>query len=163
MDFWEIHDQYYRRVRGFILSLVRDDSLTDDLVQETFIRIQQNQDRLRDPSKMSSWIFRIAYNLCQDHFRKRKESSLDENGIKEKAGDSEALGVEKEMEQRQMGQCVQDKINLLPEPLRQEYQIVIAGKTDSRYIGEVHKRIDGLRLRALFHFLDYVLLLQYIF
>jgi RNA polymerase sigma-70 factor (ECF subfamily) len=118
MDFWEIHDQYYPRIRGFILSLVRDESLADDLVQETFIRIQQNQDRLRDPSKMSSWIFRIAYNLCQDHFRKRKESSLDENGIKEKTGDSEEVGIEKEMEQRQMGECVQDKVNLLPEPLR---------------------------------------------
>ena len=66
MDFWEIHDQYYRRVRGFILSLVRDESLADDLVQETFIRIQQNQDRLRDPSKMSSWIFRIAYNVSSE-------------------------------------------------------------------------------------------------
>jgi RNA polymerase sigma-70 factor (ECF subfamily) len=118
MDFWEIHDQYYPRVRGFILSLVRDESLADDLVQETFIRIQQNQERLRDPSKMSSWIFRNAYNLCQDHFRKRKESSLDENGIKEKTGDSEEVGIEKEMEQRQMGECVQDKVNLLPEPLR---------------------------------------------
>jgi len=118
MDFWEIHDQYYPRVKGFILGLVRNESLADDLVQETFIRIQQNQDRLRDPSKMSSWIFRIAYNLCQDHFRKRKESSLDENGIKGKTDDSEEVGIEKEMEQRQMGQCVQDKINLLPEPLR---------------------------------------------
>jgi len=118
MDFWEIHDQYYPRVRRFILGLVRDESLADDLVQETFIRIQQNQDRLRDPSKVSSWIFRIAYNLCQDHFRKRKESSLDEDGIKEKTGDPEEVGVEKEMEQRQMGECVQDKVNLLPEPLR---------------------------------------------
>ena len=118
MDFWEIHDQYYRRVRGFIRGLVRDDSLADDLVQETFIRIQQNQDSLRDPTKMSSWIFRIAYNLCQDHFRKRKESSLDEKEIEEKTCDSKEVGIEKEMEQRQMGECVQDKINLLPEPLR---------------------------------------------
>jgi RNA polymerase sigma-70 factor (ECF subfamily) len=118
MDFWEIHDQYYPRVRGFILGLVRDESLADDLVQETFIRIQQNQGRLRDPSKLSSWIFRIAYNLCQDHFRKRKEPSLDENGIKQKTADSEEVGIEKKMEQHQMGECVQDKVNLLPEPLR---------------------------------------------
>ena len=67
---------------------------------------------------MSSWIFRIAYNLCQDHFRKRKESSLDEKEIEEKTCDSKEVGIEKEIEQRQMGECVQDKINLLPEPLR---------------------------------------------
>jgi len=118
MDFWEIHDRHYPRVRGFILGLVRDESLADDLVQETFIRVQQNLDRLVDPSKISSWIFRIAYNLCQDHFRRHKESSLDENGIMEKTVGSEDAGIQKEMEQRQMGECVQDKVNLLPEPLR---------------------------------------------
>jgi len=118
MDFWEIHDQYYPRVRGFILGLVRDESLADDLVQETFIRIQQNLHRLIDPSKISSWIFRIAYNLCQDHFRKRKESSLDESGIMERTGDPGDTNIQKEMEQRQMGECIQGKINLLPEPLR---------------------------------------------
>ena len=118
MDFWEIHEQYYPRVRGFVLGLVRNDSVAEDLIQETFIRIQQNQDRLRDPSKLSSWIFRIAYNLCQDHFRRRKESPLAESGMDENTGDSEGGGIEKELEQRQMGECVQDKIGLLPEPLR---------------------------------------------
>ncbi len=117
MDFWEIHDQYYTRIRGFVLGLVRDDSLADDLVQETFIKIQQNLDGLRDPAKLSSWIFRIAYNLCQDHFRKRKESALADNGMEEKTGDSEEVGLEKALERRQMGECVQDKIRLLPEPL----------------------------------------------
>ena len=67
---------------------------------------------------MSPWIFRIAYNLCQDHFRGRKESSLDEVGITDKTSGSEEVGIQKEMEQRQMGECVQDKVNLLPEPLR---------------------------------------------
>ena len=36
----------------------------------------------------------------------------------EKTIDSEDMGFQKELEQRQMGECVQDKINLLPEPLR---------------------------------------------
>ncbi len=45
---------------------------------------------------------------------------------------------------------------LLPELLQQEYQLVIAGKTDPRYIGEVHQAIDRFRLQARVHFLDYV-------
>lgn len=45
---------------------------------------------------------------------------------------------------------------LLPESLQQKYHIVIAGKTDSRYIGEVHKTIDKLQLQTYIHFLDYV-------
>lgn len=118
MEFWEIYDQYYTKVRRFILSLIKDEFVADDLIQETFLRIQQNLDSLRDPSKLSSWIFRIAYNLCQDHFRQSKALLNKENGDQEEMEPSEEPSTQKEMEQREMGKCVQAQINLLPEPLR---------------------------------------------
>ena len=118
MEFWEIYDQYYAKVRRFILTLVRDDWVADDLIQETFLRIQQNIESLRDPSKLSSWIFRIAYNLCQDHFRQLKRSRKEERIDQEEMEDFKETLIQKELEQRQMGECVQNQINLLPEPLR---------------------------------------------
>jgi RNA polymerase sigma-70 factor (ECF subfamily) len=124
MEFWNIYDQYYARVRKFILSLVRDEWVADDLIQETFLKIQNNLKSLKDPSKLSSWIFRIAYNLCQDHFRKLKRSRKEERIDQEEMEDfKEALiqggpDIQKELEQRQMGECVQNYTHLLPEPLR---------------------------------------------
>jgi RNA polymerase sigma-70 factor (ECF subfamily) len=124
MDFWDIYDQYYARVRKFILTLVKDDWVADDLIQETFLRVQQNIESLRDASKLSSWIFRIAYNLCQDHFRQLKISRKEERIDQEETEDfKEALvqkgpDIQKELEQRQMGECVQNQINLLPETPR---------------------------------------------
>ena len=124
MEFWEIYDPYYSRVRRFILALVKDEWVADDLIQETFLRIQNNLENLRDPSKLSSWIFRIAYNLCQDHFRQLKKSCKEERMDQEGMEDfKESLvqkgpNIQKELEQRQMGECVQNQINLLPESLR---------------------------------------------
>jgi len=124
MEFWEIYDQYYSRVRKFILALVKDEWVADDIIQETFLKVQQNIKSLRDPSKLSSWIFRIAHNLCQDHFRRLKKSRKEESIDQEETGDlkealiQKELGVQKELEQRQMGECVQNQINLLPESLR---------------------------------------------
>jgi len=117
MDFLEIHDQFYERVRKFIAALVRDESAADDLVQEAFMRIQQNLDSLRDASKVSSWVFRIAHNLCQDHFRSRKRLSSHEE-IHEGLFNLQETPLEKKMEQAEMSQCVQDQLNLLPESLR---------------------------------------------
>lgn len=74
MDFWDIYDKHYKRVRKFIYVLVQDEWVADDLIQETFIKVQKNLHQLREESKLSSWIFRIAYNLCQDHFRKISQS-----------------------------------------------------------------------------------------
>jgi len=124
MEFWEIYDQFYSKVRKFILALVKDEWVADDLIQETFLRIQGNLRNLKDPSKLSSWIFRVAYNLCQDHFRQlkrsRKEERIDQEGMEDlkEALVQKGPDVQKELEQRQMGECVQNQINLLPESLR---------------------------------------------
>ena len=123
MEFWEIYDQYYAKVRRFILALVKDEWAADDLIQETFLRIQENLSSLRDPSKMSSWIFRIAYHLCQDHFRQLKAAQRKESIDEEKIESLEDIFVreevvQKHLEQREMGQCVQNQIDLLPQSLR---------------------------------------------
>src|SRR3989304_3395573 len=124
MEFLEIYDQYYSRVRKFILALVKDEWVADDVLQETFLKVQQNIKSLRDSSKLSSWIFRIAHNLCQDHFRRLKKSRNEERIDQEEPEDlresliQKELGVQKQLEQRQMGECVQNQVNLLPESLR---------------------------------------------
>lgn len=117
MEFWDIYDQHYFRVRGVILALVRDQWVADDLAQETFVRVQCHLATLRDPAKLSSWILRIAYNLCQDHFRKKGESFSDSSDHAESEISGES-SIEKQFDQHQMGECVQQEIDRLPESLR---------------------------------------------
>jgi RNA polymerase sigma-70 factor (ECF subfamily) len=121
MDFWDIYYDYYERVKRFIFALVKDEWVADDLVQETFIKVQKNLNQLREESKLSSWIFKIAYNLCHDHFRKTSQSSKREQILSENKGILSEPLFQKEFEQHQMGACVQDKIRLLPE----SYQTVL--------------------------------------
>ena len=123
MEFWEIYDPHYAKVRKFILAIVKDPWTADDLIQETFLKVQQNLGTLKDPSKLSPWIYRIAYNLCQDHFRQGKAEQKRENtGLEQTESLAEGfiqdVLIQKELEQREMGRCVQDQIDLLPEPLR---------------------------------------------
>ena len=119
MDFWKIYDQYYERVKKFIRSVVKDEWVAEDLIQETFIKVQKNLAALEDPSKLSAWIFRIAYNLCQDHFRSKKNTVQSDQTPLEKIGLTTELPFQKQLEQHQMSACVQDKIDrFLPEPLR---------------------------------------------
>jgi len=81
----------------------------------------KNLNQLQDEAKLSSWIFRIAYNLCQDHFRKLSRVSKREHvTAEERQFLSEPL-FQKEFDQHQMGTCVQGKIRLLPE----SYQTVL--------------------------------------
>jgi RNA polymerase sigma-70 factor (ECF subfamily) len=121
MDFWDIYHNHYGQVRKFILALVKDEWVVDDLIQETFIKVQKNLNQLREASKLSSWIFRIAINLCKDHFRKMSQTSKSESVLTEKNEIFAEPLFQKKLEQHQMGECVQDKVRLLP----QSYQTVL--------------------------------------
>ncbi len=118
MDFWEIYDEYHGKVRKFVLTLVKDEWIADDIIQETFLRVQNKLESLRDPAKLSSWVFRIAYNLCQDHFRQSKDPSTLAVEDQPERTASTRNSIQKELEQRQMGQCVQDQMSVLPESMR---------------------------------------------
>jgi len=118
MDFWKIYDEHYARVRKFIRSQVRDDWSADDLTQETFIRVQRHLDTVKDPAKVSAWIFRIAHNLCQDYFRAAKKSARDASRIEVPWHGFRESPLQKKLEQDQMGRCVQEKMDLLPASYR---------------------------------------------
>jgi RNA polymerase sigma-70 factor (ECF subfamily) len=118
VDFYEVYEQHYDRVRNFLLASVKNRWVADDLVQETFLRVLQNLDKVREEAKLSAWIFRIAGNLCQDYFRSpsRKLLCFEDNPARELPGKS---SLEKEIERYQTSLLVQDLIKLLPEPMRQ--------------------------------------------
>ena len=54
MNFFEIHDQYYRPVKNFIASMVKDQWAAEHLVQDTFIRVQEKLPTLCDQDKLKT-------------------------------------------------------------------------------------------------------------
>ena len=74
----ELWHRFSDSLRHFILSKVKDEALADDLLQETFIRIHSKIDNLRDEAKIQSWVFQIARNIINDHYRKNNPISIEE-------------------------------------------------------------------------------------
>jgi RNA polymerase sigma-70 factor, ECF subfamily len=60
------------RLRSFARSLTHDQTLCEDLVQETCVRALERLDQWRPDSRLDSWMYRIAQNLWIDHLRTQK-------------------------------------------------------------------------------------------
>jgi RNA polymerase sigma-70 factor, ECF subfamily len=45
---------------------------TEELTQDVFLRAWNNIDRFRGESRFSTWLYRIAVNICYDHRAKRR-------------------------------------------------------------------------------------------
>jgi RNA polymerase sigma-70 factor (ECF subfamily) len=46
----------------------------EDIAQEVFLRVYRNLDKFSGKSKLSTWIYRIAYNTTVELWRRRKET-----------------------------------------------------------------------------------------
>ena len=148
MDSYDIYEQYYQRVKRFILSSVRDEWVADDLTQETFIRVQKNLETVQDPSKIASWIFRIAYNLCQDYFRRQKRILSNECEFNETTGGLQEAIAQKKLEQCEMNGCIQKVVGILPEPLRIVITLFDMAELSHREIAEIlETTVDNVKVR----------------
>ncbi len=69
--------RHKNKVYTYILILVKDSVLAEDIFQDTFIKIVHSLStgRYKDNGKFLSWTIRIAHNLTIDHFRKIKQNS----------------------------------------------------------------------------------------
>jgi len=57
---------------NFTYKYVGDAHLAQDLVQETFVRMLRSIQGYEHRGAFSTWLYRIAVNLCKDHFRKKR-------------------------------------------------------------------------------------------
>jgi RNA polymerase sigma-70 factor (ECF subfamily) len=72
--------RYERPLYNFILRSVRRRERADELLQDVFLKVVQRSQDFKGQSKLSTWLYTIARNLCIDHSRKmvfRRHKSLD--------------------------------------------------------------------------------------
>ena len=70
MDITQLWNLYHQDIKRFVFSKVKNEQLTNDLVQETFIKAYSKVDTLVNDKKIKSWLFSIARNTTLDYFRK---------------------------------------------------------------------------------------------
>jgi RNA polymerase sigma factor (sigma-70 family) len=72
-----LFERYKRPLYGFFYNLNRNAELSEDLVQNVFIRILKYRYLFRGEGDFKTWMFHIARNVSHDHFRKNKLNAKD--------------------------------------------------------------------------------------
>jgi RNA polymerase sigma-70 factor (ECF subfamily) len=68
-------ERHQSKIYGFIYSKINDRDLSDDIFQDTFIKVIKTlkSQSYNEEGKFLPWVMRIAHNLVIDHFRKAKK------------------------------------------------------------------------------------------
>lgn len=70
--------RHQSKIYGFIYSKVNDRDITDDIFQDTFIKVIKTLklNSYNEEGKFLPWVMRISHNLIIDHFRKNKKMPM---------------------------------------------------------------------------------------
>ena len=116
--------RHQQRLFSFIFSKVQDRDITEDIFQDTFIKVIRTlkKGNYNEEGKFLPWVMRIAHNLVIDYFRKNKRipkfSNTDEFDIFSVLGDG-ALNAEKQLIKDQIHSDVRELVKELPEEQRE--------------------------------------------
>ena len=113
--------RHKRKVFAYIMMVVKDDQVADDIFQDTFIKVINTirSGSYKEEGKFIQWVMRIAHNLIIDHFRRNKRipvinNSNDEFDIFDMVRITDP-SIEEQIIMEQIFDDVRALIELLPE------------------------------------------------
>ena len=124
--FDELLTRNQKKLYDYIMFVVRDPELANDVFQETFVKIitRLQEGKYTDSGKFSFWMIRIAHNVIMDTFRQQKslhiiEPTTGNDLTKLKSENIMDLNRENEYVNAQVLRDVRHIMDLLPAPQRE--------------------------------------------
>ncbi len=68
-----LYERYKKRLFGFFYQMNHDVKVSEDLVQNVFVRVLKYKHSYREDSQFITWLFCIARNVNFDHYKKYKK------------------------------------------------------------------------------------------
>ena len=152
-------NRYERAVTTFCYSFLHDRHVAEDVAQEVFMRVYRSAERYRPTAKFTTWLYKIAANLCINEQKKLKvhhARSLDEpagpdpegSRIIEKIARSTALPVTK-AERREAGALLEAALAALPDEQRITLVLVEYHGLNYREIAEILEvTVSAVKMRV---------------
>lgn len=131
-------DRWQARIHRFAYRFFADVDEANEITQKTFIKVYQKVDTLNEPGKFSSWIYRVANNLCLDELKRagRRKSSPVEAWVEQAEGSQTPAT---KLETKELGEVLQKAMLTLPD----EQRVVI-----------ILKEYEGMKFREIAEILE---------
>ena len=106
--------RYGARILQFVLGMVRDQHLAQDVTQEALVRLWQHRDRVESETARF-WLRRTTHNLCIDRLRRRRSSPEVATELQEEISPDTGAGPARLAESAELGTKIEQALLSLPE------------------------------------------------
>lgn len=71
--FEHLYSVYFEKLCFFLLNYTQDKEIIEDIVQDTFVKLWINREKLMISTSFNSYLYKSVYNNFIDNYRKRKK------------------------------------------------------------------------------------------
>lgn len=149
--FTRLYDAYVERLYRYVFFRVSDDTATEDLVSQVFLKAWQNLDRYKiGGSPFIAWLYAIARNLVIDHYRSKKELAPLEEAV---ALPSDQQSLDEQVQLQFDIDALRDALQFLSADQQQvlilKYIAGLPNPDIARIMNKQEGTIRGLQMRGL--------------
>lgn len=145
-----IYKNYWQRIFRLCMGFVNDKDLAKDLAQETFIVVFKKLPEFRNESKLGTWIFRIASNICLRQIERQKRYPKDE--LPKNLSEENTSDIEPQI--KFLYKCISELaetdriiISLELENIKQEDIANIVGLSSTNVRVRIHRIKEKIRIK----------------
>jgi len=147
VTFNEIWIKFSHPVKDFIRNQTHKADVTDDILQEVFIKIHQNLHLLRDEERVAGWVFQIARNTVLNYFRTQKKN-LENQRFYQREAEGESYFKENDLNEMVGNWLEKFKKDLAPKYQEALQLVDIEGVTQVELANRLGISVSGAKSRV---------------
>lgn len=147
----QIWEEFSSALRSFISRKVNNPSLTEDILQDVFVKIHSNIDSLKENTKIRSWIYQITRNTIIDYYRKQiiKLEDIDELSLEDEGATNDINNMIELEPMKSVVSGLKGMIDDLPEKYSQAlYLVEFEGLTQVELAQKLGISVSGAKSRV---------------
>ena len=143
----ELYNTYFHDVYLYMMSLSKNEEISEEITQETFFRAMKSLDKFEGKSSIKTWLCQIARNLFINHIKKQKRFSDDE--LPADIPDVKADFVEK-ISDNSEAVSIHKILHNLEEPYKEVFSLRVFSELSFKQIADIFGKTESWA-RVTFH------------
>lgn len=139
LDYEKLYQSYYLQVYSYVMTIVKNQSLAEEITQNTFFKAITAKSSFKQKSSELTWLCSIARRLAMDEFRKnQKNTELDEQILTD-----QHKNMTEELEDKETTLQIHLILHELQEPYKEVFQLRIFGELPFSQIGYIFGKTEN--------------------
>lgn len=138
-DFSEIYEKYFRDVYRYALSLCRNETIAEEITQETFFKALKSIGKFDGNCKLYVWLCQIAKNTYFSYLKKEKHC----DAVPELESTLHDEGIENQLLSQETALLLHKALHHLPEPYKEVFTLRTFGELSFAQIGEIFQKTES--------------------